>query len=176
MRALRTTLLICFLSLSAVHAWSDQLDPRLDELFAELNQASRPDQAGPIAQKIWAIWHETPDRVVQSLLSSGIGSMSQGDLAGALKTFDQIVAIAPNFSEAWNKRATVHFLMNNLDQSLQDIVKTLELEPRHFGALSGRGLVYVKLEDFERALVAFEAALAVNPQMTGQEDPEGTAP
>ena len=100
-------------------------------------------------------------------MRTGIDAMRRGDHRAALKAFDRVVAIAPDFAEAWNKRATVHYLVGNLDQSLDDIATTLNLEPRHFGALSGRGLVYVKLNDLERALVSFEAALAVSPQMVG---------
>ena len=77
-----------------------------------------------------------------------------------------MVAIAPDFAEGWNKRATVHYLLGNYPQSLADIGETLEREPRHFGALSGRGLVYVALEDEVRALKAFDAALAIHPNLT----------
>ncbi len=100
-------------------------------------------------------------------MQSGIDDMSRRNLPAALEAYHQVVAIAPDFAEGWNKRATVHYLMGNLNQSLKDIARTLELEPRHFGALSGRGLVYAKLDDLERALDSFEAAVAVNPQMIG---------
>ena len=78
-----------------------------------------------------------------------------------------IVAIAPGFAEGWNKRATVHYLLGNYDKSLTDIAETLALEPRHFGALSGRGLVYMALEEEELALDSFEAALEVYPLAHG---------
>ncbi len=118
-------------------------------------------------QKIWAIWLETPDTKVQRLLEIGIAHMNGGANAQALKSFDEIVELAPGFAEGWNKRATVHYLLGNYDASLADIEKTLELEPRHFGALSGRGLIYSKLEDLEKALAAFEAALDIHPNMAG---------
>ena len=76
-----------------------------------------------------------------------------------------MVVIAPDFAEGWNKRATVHYLMGNYDKSLSDVAKTLALEPRHFGALSGRGLIYIELEDEKRALEAFEEALAIHPNL-----------
>src|SRR3546814_20777188 len=76
-----------------------------------------------------------------------------------------MVVIAPGFAEGWNKRATVHYLLGNYGESLADIAETLALEPRHFGALSGRGLVYLRLEDAQRALDAFEQALAIPPNL-----------
>jgi tetratricopeptide (TPR) repeat protein len=78
----------------------------------------------------------------------------------------EVVARAPAFAEGWNKRATVHYLLNNLQQSLEDIAVTLKWEPRHFGALSGRGLVFIKLRDLEQAVSVFEEVLQVDPQMT----------
>ena len=167
MRTLRAICLICVLSGLVSPAMSDQTDPRLNDLFAQLKQVLEPAEAASTEQLIWGIWLLAPDRAAQSFMRTGIAGMNRGDHGAALEAFDQVVAIAPGFAEGWNKRATVHYLMDNLDQSLQDIARTLELEPRHFGALSGRGLVYAKLDDLERALGSFEAALAVNPQLAG---------
>ncbi len=93
--------------------------------------------------------------------------MGVNDLPAALQAFDQLVTVAPDFAEGWNKRATVHYLMGNFDLSLDDIATTVSLEPRHFGALSGRGLVYFNLNELGRALDAFDAALALYPTMAG---------
>jgi len=147
--------------------FADQTDPRLGALFGQLKAASGPAESVSIEQEIWAIWLDAPDEATQSLLDSGIDAMHSGDLAAALEAFDEVVALTPAFAEGWNKRATVHYLLNNLQQSLEDIAATLELEPRHFGALSGRGLVFIKLRDLEQALSAFEEVLEVGPQMTG---------
>jgi tetratricopeptide (TPR) repeat protein len=167
MRTLRAICLICGLSGLVTPALPDQTDPRLNDLFAHLKDVSGPAEAAPVEQQIWAIWLEVSDPAVGSLMQSGIDDMNRRDHPAALEAFDQVVAIAPDFAEGWNKRATVHYLMGNLNKSLEDIARTLELEPRHFGALSGRGLVYAKLDDLERALDSFEAAVAVNPQMVG---------
>ncbi len=167
MRTLRVICLICGLAGFFAPALADQTDPRLGDLFARLKEVSAPVEAAPIESQIWAIWLETSDQTAGSLLQTGIDAMRRGDHRAALEAFDRLVAIAPDFAEGWNKRATVHYLVGNLDQSLDDIATTLNLEPRHFGALSGRGLVYIKLNDLERALVSFEAALAVSPQMVG---------
>ena len=176
MRTFRVICLICGLAGFFAPALADQTDSRLNELFAQLREVSAPVEAAPIESQIWAIWLETSDQTAGSLLQTGIDAMRRGDHRAALKAFDRVVTIAPDFAEGWNKRATVHYLVGNLDQSLDDIATTqslddiattLKLEPRHFGALSGRGLVYVNLEDLERALVSFEAALAVSPHMVG---------
>lgn len=166
-RALAVLCLSCTLLWAGAPAAADQNDPRLDRLFPLLQDLSEPMQAIIAEQRIWSIWLEPPDPKTQPFMEAGMAGMNRGDHAAALAAFNQVVTLAPEFAEGWNKRATVHFLAGNLDQSLADIDKTLALEPRHFGALSGRGLVYAQMGELERALEAFEAALAVNPQMTG---------
>ena len=147
-------------------ARADQNDGRLDALFVRLLEAPGPGEAQRVEGMIWSIWVQSEDGAVRILMHDGIEAMSRGDYPRALSKFEQIVLIAPDFAEGWNKRATVHYLLGNYAQSLADIAETLEREPRHFGALAGRGLVYVELEDERRALEAFEAALAIHPNMT----------
>ncbi len=166
MRILRTFVL-CGLVCVAGSAHADQTDRRLNDLFTELKAMSGPATAAPVERQIWTIWLETSDETVRTLMKKGIERMAAGDLRTALAAFNHVVGAAPEFAEGWNKRATVYYLMEKYDESLADIVKTLELEPRHFGALSGRGLIYIKLNDLNKALQAFEDALAVNPQMIG---------
>lgn len=160
-------LLLWALALLPVPAYADQKDPRLDELFTHLQDVTEPQDVFTIERKIWAIWLEASDEKAQDLLDAGIDAMNRGDHRSALDAFNKVVAVAPDFAEGWNKRATLHYIMGNLESSLEDITRTLELEPRHFGALSGRGLVYANLDDLEKALIAFEGALAVNPKMAG---------
>jgi len=148
-------------------AHADQKDPRLDDLFAHLQDVTEPQDVFATERKIWSIWLEASDEKAQRLLDAGIDAMNKGDHGSAMDAFDEVIAVAPDFAEGWNKRATLHYIMGNLERSLEDIEKTLELEPRHFGALSGRGLVYANLDDLEKALIAFEDALAVNPKMAG---------
>jgi tetratricopeptide (TPR) repeat protein len=147
-------------------ARADQNDSRLGGLFERLKEAESPREAGEVEGRIWQIWSESDDGAVRGLMRDGIAALERGDYPHALTKFDQMVVIAPNFAEGWNKRATVHYLLGDYGQSLADIAKTLALEPRHFGALAGRGLVYVQLEDERRALEAFEAALAIHPNLT----------
>ncbi|MGD1878145.1 MAG: tetratricopeptide repeat protein [Kiloniellaceae bacterium] len=146
--------------------WADQNDSRLETLFVRLLEAPGPGEALPAEAAIWQIWLQSDDGAVQGLMRDGLEAMSRGDYRHALTKFDQMVLIAPDFAEGWNKRATVHYLLGTYAASLGDIAKTLELEPRHFGALAGRGLVYMALEDERRALKAFEAALAIHPNLT----------
>ena len=98
-------------------------------------------------------------------MEAGSLAMAGQKLEIALKAFNRIIELAPNFAEGWNKRATLYYLMGNYPASLADIKRTLELEPRHFGALSGLGLVNVELAHDEAALAAFERALAVDPHL-----------
>jgi tetratricopeptide (TPR) repeat protein len=151
----------------APDARADQTDPRLEALFTHLKAASHPLAAREIEIDIWHIWADSDDGAVRALMQQGLLAMDQGDLRRALDKFDQIVHIAPNFAEGWNRRATVNYLLGNYTKSLSDIEKTLMLEPRHFGALSGRGLVYMALGKEELALDSFEAALKVYPLMPG---------
>jgi tetratricopeptide (TPR) repeat protein len=83
----------------------------------------------------------------------------------ALAVFDHVVQRLPDFAEGWNKRATVLWLMDRNSESLKDVARTLALEPRHFGALSGRGMIQIEEGAYEAALKALEAALALHPNM-----------
>ncbi len=156
-----------FLTLSSGPAAADQKDPRLDDLFARLLMARDFRAAQGIELSIWGIWIESNDPAVKILMEQGLHAMSRRDMRAALGKFDQTVKISPAFAEGWNKRATVHYLLGNYIESLHDIDKTLVLEPRHFGALSGRGLVYLELEEEALALESFEGALEIHPRQPG---------
>ncbi len=144
-------------------AWADQRDSRLDDLFEKLKNVESISDAKGVEFVIWNIWVQSGDDAIDLLMRDGVDSMGRQDYKRALRSFDQIVTIAPDFAEGWNKRATLYYLMGQFEQSLADIEKTLALEPRHFGALAGRGLIYIELEDDAQALEAFEDALVINP-------------
>jgi tetratricopeptide (TPR) repeat protein len=170
MDGLRATVLALSAALALLtvgSAAADQSDGRLPALFAALLDAPDAGAAEALEAEIWGIWYEHEDGAVVLLMRQGHGAMARRDFAAARRAFDQVVAIAPDYAEGWNARATLHYLAGDYQDSLSDIDKTLALEPRHFGALSGLGLVYAALERWEAALESFEAALAVNPQMTG---------
>jgi len=146
-------------------AVADQKDPRLEDLFKMLREIPDDYNAIGVENAIWIIWHETDNIGAAELLADGIAAMQSGSYDRALEIFDTLVEEAPDFAEGWNKRATVQYLRGDYAASLLDIGKTLDLEPRHFGALSGRGLVYSALGDNTQAAIAFEEALAVHPRL-----------
>ena len=100
-------------------------------------------------------------------MGDGVRAMSAGRLRQALKIFDEIVLKAPEFAEGWNKRATVHYFLRQYEQSANDVRQTLLLEPRHFGATAGLGLIFLSLDYPKSALEAFEKALELNPHLVG---------
>lgn len=163
MRALLISL-VFVLTLGAP-AQATQADPQLEALFARLQATKDAGEGEALQQAIWTAWTRTDDAAAARMMAIGIIAMGQDRLDDALSTFDALVEAAPDFAEAWNKRATVHYLMGNFDASVADIEETLKLEPRHFGALSGLGLIYQEVEKWDAALRAFETALQVNPHM-----------
>lgn len=171
MRAVAAILLPAALALGfalgGTGARADQNDPRLEALFSELKGAGDFRSANVVEMTIWHIWVDSDDAVVRTLMGQGLEAMARRDYRAALGKFDQIVKIAPDYAEGWNKRATVLYLLGDFARSLHDIDRTLKLEPRHFGALSGRGLVYIELDDEKRALESFEAALKIHPNLPG---------
>jgi len=162
---MRTVLALCLIVIAAAGpARADQRDPRLPGLFQALIDAG-PADARRIEGEIWKIWIENDDGQNAELMHLGMLAMQTGEVDLALDIFDQLVARAPDFAEAWNKRATVLFMMGELEASLADVAKTLELEPHHFGALSGAGLIFDALGQPEAALKAYREALAVHPNL-----------
>ena len=148
---------------------ADQTDPRLADLFSRLQTTDDATDAAVATNLIWAIWHQSDDDRINQLMRQGLTQMSSRYYADAVATFSEMIDLDAGFAEAWNKRATVHYLMGDYGASVKDIDRTLELEPRHFGALSGLGLIMVAMENEEAAIAAFEATLAVNPFAAGAE-------
>ncbi len=145
-------------------ARADQKDARLPALFDQLKAAPTGDAAAAIERQIWNIWVEAGDPAIDQLMTAGSESMLGRDFPAALSAFNQVVAKRPDFAEGWNQRATLYYLMGAYQKSLDDIARTLALEPRHFGALSGLGLVNIKLERMADAAKAFERYLDVDPR------------
>ena len=92
--------------------------------------------------------------------------MQKGKLDEAADYYSRIIEIEPDFAEGWNRRATIYYMMGEYQLSTSDVMETLQLEPRHFGALSGQGMIYMQLMEKELALEYYEKALDVNPHMT----------
>lgn len=161
LRAVLTLFFVAF----AIPAMADQNDQRLDPLFEKLKAAPDIDAAKEIEFHIWDIWSKANTAGGGVLFRQGVQYMNHGEHEKALVNFNALVEIEPEFAEGWNKRATLHYLMGNYDGSVADIQRTLALEERHFGALSGLGLIYDALDQKEAALKAFRAALEINPKM-----------
>jgi tetratricopeptide (TPR) repeat protein len=150
---------------AAAPSAADQKDPRLDPLFEQLQGTTSPPEAQAVEAQIWMIWMEAKDGPTDTLMQLGLAAMQSGNLPGALELFDAITAQKPDFAEGWNKRATVLYMLGAYERSAQDVAKVLELEPRHFGALAGLGLIDMELDKTDAAIDAFERALKLNPQM-----------
>ena len=148
---------------------SDQNDPRLGTLFAHLAAATTVAEARTVEGQIWEIWFQGGDPKLDRQMTIGSAAIDACDGAAAMAAFGAVIAARPDFAEGWNRRATLFFLMQRFPESVADIEKTLELEPRHFGALSGRGLVYLQLEEEALALNSFEGALEIHPRLRGAE-------
>lgn len=161
-----TTLLLASLLLAA-GAGADQNDPRLDELFERLQSVDDQAVAANLTRRIWEIWRDSENALVNTIMERGSQALATNRLARAERHFDQVVAMAPEYAEGWNQRATVRYLRGDFAASAADIRRTLQLEPRHFGALAGLGLVYMELGRDGAALEAFRRALAVNPHLAG---------
>ena len=133
-------------------------------LLDQLGRAQSMEQANPIVKELWKEWtaaHNNEDE--KALMVQGIAAMSKGNLDRAENLFTKLIEVNPYFTEAWNKRATLRFMAWDFEGSLKDVEKVLALEPRHFGALSGLGMIYLRLGDPENALKAYEDLLHIFP-------------
>ena len=139
----------------------------LDTLFDKLQDATDPVAAQTLEAAIWEQWTLVPDVRQQATMMRGIAEMQQREFATSVETFTALVESAPDLSEAWNKRATVHWLMGNFKASLADICETIKREPRHFGAYSGLGMIRAEMGENARAVAAFELARKWNPHIVG---------
>jgi len=153
-----------FVSLWCAVASAVSVAEDLDALFRSLREAPSVEAAGQVEARIWALWSQSGDARVDALLAEGIVDMQAGELEAAADIFTLVVEAKPDFAEGWNKRATVLYLMDELDRSVADIQRTLALEPRHFGAISGMGLIFLERGDLAGALGAFEQVLAIHPR------------
>lgn len=116
-------------------------------------------------RSLWKIWARSGDADVDVVFQRGVDQMNQQDFSEAIETFSQIIQKKPGFAEAWNKRATIYYLIGEYQKSLADCEEVLRRNPVHFGVLSGFGLNYLRLGKPQQALDYFERALAVNPNL-----------
>ena len=116
---------------------------------------------------IWKVWGRSGNATHDRLFRVGVEEMQSGELSRALGSFTTLIQVAPDFAEAWNKRATLYFMLGENDLSIADCDEVLSREPNHFGALSGYGLLMLRQGNYRRALEYFEQALTANPNMPG---------
>ena len=136
----------------------------LDELFEKLKKTSNPMSARKIEGKIWKLWTTHPsEESLTDLLAKGSEYMAQNQLTSAHNVFSKVIELDPKWAEGWNKRATVLYMMGNFELSQKDIDMVLSLEKRHFGALSGQGLVQTALENYEKAIDSYIEAHKIYP-------------
>ena len=133
---------------------------------SELQRVTSDAAAKDVVAEIWQRWTAFEDDPrATSLMAIGVRQMNLGQLRNAERIFTEIISAHPTHAEAWNKRATVRFMRGDDKGSRSDIARVIDLEPRHFGALSGLGMINMRSGDLPAALQAFEAAVRVNPHM-----------
>ncbi|NNE64766.1 MAG: tetratricopeptide repeat protein [Gammaproteobacteria bacterium] len=114
---------------------------KLDALFEQLKQAGDQATARQIENEIWQTWFESGDKEIDALMRAAMRERSSYNFEAAVEVLNRVIDQMPEYAEAWNQRATVYFHQSKFEESLQDIATTLELEPRHFGAMAGRAVI-----------------------------------
>lgn len=142
----------------------------LDSLFASLKRERNEGKAKLIADRIWLKWAHSDSATVDLLMVWASDAVEKNNYPLALDLYDQAITLAPDFAEAWNRRATLHFTMASYAKSMVDIERTLAIEPRHFGALSGMGMILRNTGRPELALEAYSRALDIYPAMRSAQD------
>lgn len=142
-------------------------DPKynLDFLFGALKVAPDDTTAKAIEQRIWALWTASRSDTTMLLMSRAQTAMEQHDTDLAIKLLDSVIKIRPRYVEAWNRRATIYYLKKDYGHALSDIREVLRREPRHFGALSGLGLILQDLGDDKQALEVYRRTLDIYPRI-----------
>lgn len=167
MRPFPMFLVLCIASTVPPVLPAGQDDPRLDDLFAELQALDkrRDDRADTLQGRIWRIWYEHERPEITEIMGAGLGALADERHREAVDAFTRVVELDPEYAEGWNRRATTYYQMGRFRDSLNDIERVLELEPRHFGAWAGRGLCLRELGRNEAAIESFERALEINPHL-----------
>jgi tetratricopeptide (TPR) repeat protein len=162
MKKIVTAIVIFFLSSVS---FADDQERELDKLFLELKK-NIPSKSSNIEQQIWLLWSTHPsDEKLTSMLDEGSRLVQDQKLLRAISVFTEAIELDPSWAEAWNKRATVLYMIGEFQKSQNDIDKALELEKRHFGALAGQGLVNIQLQNYEKAIKSYQMAEEIYPAM-----------
>jgi len=143
---------------------------RLDQLFVDLKRERNEKAAEQIAGRIWNEWSQSGSASIDLMMQWAQKATENQKYDVALDFLDQVVTLQPTYAEGWNRRATVHFMMKNYGKSMSDIDHTLQLEPRHFGALSGLAQIMAETGHKQSALEAWQKVLAIYPMMRSAQD------
>lgn len=161
---LRVTAIVAALMLGSAPGPAAETDGATREtLFAALAATKTEPEARAIEERIWKLWLKAPDDESQLLLDRSIMAQQRLDYRSALMLVARLIERAPGYAEGWNQRATILFLMGAYEESLEAIERTLALEPKHFGALAGKGIILLGLGRDAAAQAALRDALKVNP-------------
>jgi tetratricopeptide (TPR) repeat protein len=166
----RILILLFFIFCTSAKSENFDQKSKLNGLLDQLKKVNNSKAAELLEKEIWTLWHEHPNnQKLTEKLELGTELMEYGSYDYALKVFDNIIKTDPNWSEAWNKRATLFFLMNQYTKSLNDIEKVLDIESRHFGALSGQARIFIKLQEYEKAIKSLKKTLSFYPSFKSGE-------
>ena len=161
----RFLFLVLIYLLSFTSSFANDRDVRLNQLFNEL-KVNKAKVASIVEQEIWSLWSTHPtDEKLTARLEEGSMFVRNQQPKRAREIFTEVINLDENWAEAWNKRATVLYMLGEYQKSQEDIDKVLELEPRHFGALAGQGMVNIKLKNYEKAIRSYEEAQEIYPSM-----------
>jgi len=162
---MRKILSIIILFVLTTNLCANDRNVELDKLFLELKK-NIPSKSSNIEQQIWLLWSTHPsDEKLTSMLDEGSRLVQDQKLLRAISVFTEAIELDPSWAEAWNKRATVLYMIGEFQKSQNDIDKALELEKRHFGALAGQGLVNIQLQNYEKAIKSYQMAEEIYPAM-----------
>ena len=156
---------ICFtFSIASLSVSSKEIN-RIEILLDQLAFSPNPSDAGRIRREIWILWLKGYiDRANKSKIDDAIDLFNAGKLEKAKIAFSEIIELDPDYVEGWNKRATVKFLLGDFYGSLKDIEEVLKRQPRHFGAISGSGLIHIHNSDFVEAYKSYKRLIEIDPQ------------
>ena len=161
---MKKVILFIFVLLISISSASERED-KLDQLFIKLKNLNS-ETIVEIEQQIWSLWSTHPsNQELTKVLAQGSELVLAQKYIEASQIFTRVIEIDPTWAEAWNKRATVLYMIGNYEESQNDINKVLNLEKRHFGALAGQGLVNIQLKNYEKAIESYEKAQEIYPAM-----------
>ena len=159
---IKIILSLLFLTFST-NSYSDQNSSKLDDLFDELFNVQDISQQNKIVSNIWAEWTKIDNPESQKIMDMVPYFFQSRNYDEAIEALSYLIEKEPNFSEAYNKRATFYFMMGDFENSMKDIETTLALEPRHFGALDGMSRILISHKKYDQAFKVYEEMMKLMP-------------